>query len=129
MWNCASSRRPNLRSSRLFERWLYILKFADLYNDKEVPLPENLSQEEGITMALESMRRAYATDRVRALIEAREKAERDDLSRMQHSEATGKAKVGRAMLAKGLALTEVLELTGLSEAELTKLGGSDGAPQ
>ena len=40
-------------------------------------------------MALESMRRPYATDRVRALIEAREKAERDELSRMQHSRAEG----------------------------------------
>ena len=84
-------------------------------------------------MALESMRRAYATDRVRALIEAREKAERDELSRMQHSKAKGEAKttakLGRAMLANGLPPAQVAKLTGLSEAELTKLEGSDGAPQ
>ncbi len=60
-----------------FERWLYFLKFADLFGPEDQTLPENLAQEKGIAMALESMRRAYAKDPVREMIEAREKAEAD----------------------------------------------------
>ena len=120
-----SPTKPHELKTR-FEKWLYFLKFSDLYHEEGACLPENLSQEEGITMALESMRRAYATDRVRALIEAREKAERDELSRLQNAvakgiaegKAEGKADVGRAMLAKGVPLEQVLEWTGLSEAEI-----------
>lgn len=55
-----------------FERWLYFLKFADIYGPEDTVLPDNLAQEEGIAMALESMRRAYAKDPVKELIEARE---------------------------------------------------------
>ena len=65
-----------------FERWLFFLKFADLYGPEDTVLPENLAQEVGIVMALDSMRRAYAKDPIRELIEAREKAERDDLNRL-----------------------------------------------
>ena len=58
-----------------FEKWLYILKFSELYESE--PLPQNLLQEEGISMAIDSMKRAYATDEIREMILAREKAHRD----------------------------------------------------
>ena len=61
-----------------FEKWLYVLKFSDLYHTRE--LPENIKDEEGIQMAIDSMRKAYARDDIRAYIEAQEKADRDRAS-------------------------------------------------
>ena len=73
-----------------FERWLYFLKFADLFNAGEPALPETLAQEEGIPMAVDSMRKAYARDEVREMIEAREKAERDEVSRLHTARQEGR---------------------------------------
>ena len=61
-----------------FEKWLYVLKFSDLYHTRE--LPENIKDEEGIQMAIDSMRKAYARDDIRAYIEAQEKGDRDRAS-------------------------------------------------
>ena len=61
-----------------FEKWLYLLKFSDLYHDRE--LPENIKDEEGIQMAIDSMRKAYARDDIRYYIEAQEKADKDRAS-------------------------------------------------
>ena len=101
-----------------FERWLYFLKFADLYGPEDIVLPHNLQQEEGIVMALESMRRAYAKDPIRELIEAREKAERDDLNRLYTAKLDGKLEVARNLLAAGLDRETVLRAAGLNESDL-----------
>ena len=69
------------------QKWLYTLKFADIYYNQD--LPDNLAQEEGISMAIDSMRKAYARDDVRWRIEAQEKAERDELSRISYAEQQG----------------------------------------
>ena len=61
-----------------FEKWLYVLKFSDLYHTRE--LPDNIKDEEGVQMAIDSMRKAYARDDIRAYIEAQEKADRDRAS-------------------------------------------------
>lgn len=73
-----------------FERWLYFLKFADLFDVDEPALPETLAQEEGIPTAVDSMRKAYARDEVREMIEARVKAERDEISRLHHARQEGR---------------------------------------
>ncbi|MCW5871690.1 MAG: PD-(D/E)XK nuclease family transposase, partial [Candidatus Eremiobacteraeota bacterium] len=108
-----------------FERWLYFLKFADLYGPEGTVLPENLVQEEGIAMALESMRRAYAKDPVRELIEAREKAERDELNRLYtaklEGKLEGKLEMARALLAAGVDRETILNAAGLTATELDSL--------
>lgn len=124
-----------------FERWLYFLKFADLYGSKTVDLPESLVQEEGIQMSLERMRRAYARDEVRELIEAREKAERDEISRMRTAEARGLKKgterglkqgleqglergrreVALGLLRQGVAMEIIENATGLSRKQIEAL--------
>ena len=113
-----------------FERWLYFLKFADLYGEEDAYLPENLAQEEGIVMALESMRRAYARDPVRELIEAREKAERDELNRLHtarleginegklEGKLEGKVEMARSLLAAGVDRETMLKAAGLSISDL-----------
>lgn len=105
-----------------FERWLYFLKFADIYGPEDTVLPDNLAQEEGIAMALESMRRAYAKDPVRELSEAREKAERDELNRLYtaklEGKLEGKLEAAQAMLSLGIDLATVCEKLGLRPEEL-----------
>lgn len=101
-----------------FERWLYFLKFADIYAPEDTVLPDNLAQEEGIAMALESMRRAYAKDPVRELSEAREKAERDELNRLYTAKLEGKLEAAQAMLSLGIDLATVCEKLGLRPEDL-----------
>ena len=81
-------------------------------------------------MALESMRRAYSKDLVRELIEAREKAERDEINRIHHATKEGQSKgrleerliTGRRMLKLGLSVDVIQQSTGLTEAEIAALG-------
>ena len=106
-----------------FERWLYVLKFSDLYHNRE--LPENLKEEEGIQMAIDAMRKAYAQDEIRAVIEAQEKAKRDAVSRLSFAERKGREEgrkeVARRMLTLGLELDVITQATELSEQELAAL--------
>lgn len=69
-------------------------------------------------MALESMRRAYAAEPVRELIEAPEKAERDERDRIYTAKLEGKVEVVRNALAAGLDRGTILKLTGLSATGL-----------
>ncbi len=68
-----------------FEKWLHVLKFGDLYEGEPALLPEVLRQEEGIAMALESMRKAQASYEVRELIELRLKAQHDEATRLYYA--------------------------------------------
>lgn len=94
----------------------------------------NLAQEEGISMSLERMRRAYARDAVRELIEAREKAEHDEVSRLraarESGEAIGEARVRTAMvlglLRQGVAMDVIETATGMTREEIEALRGSLG---
>ncbi len=118
-----------------FERWLYFLKFSDLYEEHE--LPDDLAREEGISMALDSMRRAYANDPIRERILAQEKADRDERSRMEAAMdeglakglaegkaeglAEGKAEVARKMKGAGFDSKFIGEFTGLSQDDIDRL--------
>lgn len=76
-------------------------------------------------MALESMRRAYAKDPIRELIEAREKAELDDLNRLHtarlEGELKGKLEMARRLLAAGVDRETILGAAGLTAAEMDSL--------
>lgn len=129
----------NLRTP--FERWLHILKFSELYAKPGTELPENLREEEGISMAIETMRKAYARDEVRELIQMREKARLDYESGLATAHERGLEKgreegreeglekglergreeVARRMLARQTDRAFILEVTGLSEEELAAL--------
>jgi predicted transposase/invertase (TIGR01784 family) len=129
-------RKPQQLRTR-FERWLYLLKFSDNYAGGEAALPDNLMEEEGIAMAIDSMRKAYARDEVREMILAREKAERDWISRLEHAEKKGREKgraegreeggeerarrIARNLKAKGSSLEDIASVTGLSMSELEQL--------
>jgi len=106
-----------------------VLKFGDVYESGE-ELPESLNEEEGIPMALNEMRQAYASSEVRELIEARRKAAHDEATRLARArrqgeeagEAKGRAEskqeIARRMLAAGMSREVVIELTGLTANDL-----------
>ncbi|MBI4871702.1 MAG: Rpn family recombination-promoting nuclease/putative transposase [Candidatus Riflebacteria bacterium] len=72
-----------------FENWLHLLKFSELYGDESGPVPEVLAKEEGIEMLLGELRKLSASQQVRELIEAREKASHDLASRIETAELEG----------------------------------------
>lgn len=81
------------------EKWLHLLRFAELYEGDFEPLPDAIRSEEEMVMALDGMKKAYARDEVRELIEARLKAEWDEASRLGDATRKGLAEG----LAQGLA--------------------------
>ena len=74
-----------------FERWLHILKFGEIYESGSEPLPAELAQEEGIEMAIERMRTAWANDELREWIEFRDKARMDEKNRLEYARRAGLA--------------------------------------
>lgn len=116
-----------------FEKWLHILKFSKFYAQPGAALPENLQEEEGISMAIETMRKAYARDEVRELIQMREKAVRDYESGLEtalekgreegleQGLEKGREEIARRMLERGVERALILDVTGLSEKELANL--------
>jgi predicted transposase/invertase (TIGR01784 family) len=117
---------PALRTP--FERWLYFLKFSELYQSGLEALPAVLEKEDGIPMALKAIRKAYATDEVREYIEAVEKARRDEATRLAHAETKGqhegslkaRRKIAAKLLASGMDKATVLAMTDLKPEELPK---------
>jgi predicted transposase/invertase (TIGR01784 family) len=117
-----------------FEKWLYVLKFGELYESGLEILPESLQEEEGIPMALDAMRRAYATDEVRDMIEFREKALHDEATRIaralresrqegiEQGSVQGRREnalaIARNLLADGMDRDKVLMMTGLRPEDL-----------
>lgn len=73
----------------LFEKWLHVLKFSEFYNDERVEIPTTLAREEGIVMAIESMREASASQQVREIMEARLKAGWDEANRLEEAREKG----------------------------------------
>jgi predicted transposase/invertase (TIGR01784 family) len=64
------------------EVWLHTLKYANLYVLDDEPLPQALRTEEGVPMAIDALKDAYADQRVRAMIQLREKARWDENTRI-----------------------------------------------
>ena len=75
--------------------------------------------------SIETMRKAYARDEVRELIQMREKALRDYESGLETAQEKGREEgreeVARRMLTRGVERNLILELTGLSEDDLASL--------
>jgi len=119
---------PVSRVRTRFEKWLHMLKFGTRYPDLG-HLPPALADEEEIVMSLEQLRNVNADSIARERLEAREKWLRDHLSDLGDAReeglvqgrAEGRADIVRAMLAKGMAVAIVAELTGLSVAEIDTL--------
>lgn len=88
--------------------------------------------EEGIEMALDSMRRARASDEVRELIEARRRAEHELATRLEQATEEGRAagrdaalqETARRLIAAGVDPATVVDTTGLPPEVVESLGAS-----
>lgn len=73
-------------------------------------------------MAVDSMRRAYARDEVREMIEAREKAERDEVSRLNNARQEGRQEGLRTaaigMLNTGLSREQIVEALAVTREQV-----------
>ena len=69
-------RKAHRRLQSRLEKWLYVLRFGEMFASGE-PLPEELQQEEGIAMAMKELQQVNADARMRAILEQREKDARD----------------------------------------------------
>jgi len=120
-----------------FEKWLYLLKFSELYQDRLAPIPDALKTEEEIVMAIEAYRHAVADNYVKELIDFRRKASIDEASRLEEArrdaeargeargeakgEIKGKIEMARQMLHDGVDINTVIKYSGLPEEEIRKL--------
>ena len=108
------------------EKWLYVLKFGEMFTLQHEPIPLELKEDEDISMAIEEMRKAYATDEVKVMMEERLKALRDYNSGIanalaegeERGEAKGQAKaqleMAKKLEAKGMDDASILEVTGVN---------------
>ncbi len=134
LYKVRSDKPQELRTP--FERWLHVLKFGELYEAEQSPVPEALAREEGIEMALDGLRRARASDEVRELIEMRLKASHEWASQMEQAEREGLEKgrqegrqeghrekqleVAQRMRRAGMTTETIAQITGLTPEELDK---------
>ncbi|MCW5872094.1 MAG: Rpn family recombination-promoting nuclease/putative transposase [Candidatus Eremiobacteraeota bacterium] len=107
------------------EKWLHVLRFAELYESGVVPLPAPIQREEEMIMALDAMHNAYSDDEVRLLIEARLRAEWDENTRLHEAMEKGEAKgeavgeararleVAQKMAKSGIDAETILDITGV----------------
>ena len=93
-----------------FEKWLHVLKFGDIYECGQEPLPRELVTEEGIEMAIDRLHRAWANDELRDWIDFQSKARSDYASGMESSYQAGLEEGEAAGLERGLAQGEAAGL-------------------
>jgi len=128
-----------------FEKWLHFLKLGDLIVNKELPEIREMESEKEIKMALKYYKEYTADDKLKDMIEARKKAQRDEHARMhfaieqakEQARAEGKANGEAKGIEKGKAESKVeiaknlrnagvdkkiiLKTTGLSSEEFDKM--------
>ena len=92
-------------------------------------MPKELESDEFVKKAIESLRCGNSDRQVRELIDAREKYERDYISREVAAEDRGvrkgrreeKLEMAKKMKEKGTSIEFIQEVTGLSKKEIKKL--------
>lgn len=100
----SASKPDHLRTP--FEKWLHILKFSENYAASDEPLPANLQEEEGISMAIDSLKKACADDEVRELIRMRAMARKDYVTAINIARDDGREEGREEGLKEGLKQAE-----------------------
>ncbi|PCJ16193.1 MAG: hypothetical protein COB02_16725 [Candidatus Cloacimonadota bacterium] len=80
-----------------FEKWLYLLKFGDLYQKESDMIPKELLDEKGIPEAIQAMQYVNSDAHVRDLIESREKYEHDQASLKEFYEEESKKNLEKGL--------------------------------
>ena len=113
----------------LFEKWLNFIKYGEEY--KEIGhLPEELEKEKDIVMAMETYKVLTADEKFRYMAMDIEKARMDRGSEIANAREEGhalgikegifegKLETAHSMLKKGLSVSLITEITGLTEEEI-----------
>ncbi|MBF0548191.1 MAG: Rpn family recombination-promoting nuclease/putative transposase [Candidatus Riflebacteria bacterium] len=116
-----------------FEKWLHLLKFGKNYFFNEGDIPTELAEEEGVKMAISQFCLVNSNEHLRAAIEAREKAIRDEATRLktavekafkngeEKGQSNEKIETARKMIADGLDEQQIAKYTGLPNIEIRNL--------
>ena len=124
-------RRPARLRTRL-EKWLHILKYGEECVDSEKRIAPALLSEEGIAMAIKTLRAANADRETRELLEARAKARHDEASRLFDAREEGLREGRREtiirLLAGGISAEAVGRALGLTVDQVTALTVNSAAP-
>ena len=142
--------KPRKEMTRL-EKWLHVMKFSRDYVKMDVKIPEYLEDEENIVMAISELKRINANERMRVLMEAREKdkfvynlemntrlkegIEIGKAEGMEIGKAEGKAEgkeesrfeIAVRMFRLGIARETIMQATCLNEDELQKIIAGEDA--
>jgi predicted transposase/invertase (TIGR01784 family) len=125
--------------STRFERWLYLLKFGEIYKGGREELPKELKEEEGIPMAADAYQQMMSHEHFRLYLIERDMAKSDYISGLYDAREEGlqlgrkegiqqgiqQANIDNArnMLKDGINREMIKKYTGLSDNELDELAG------
>jgi len=106
------------------EKWWHILKFGELYNDRE-RLPGPLAEEEGVEMVMDKVKQVNRSPRMRALMEAHEKMRRDNENFLDdaivEAEERRNREIAKALKLEKVDAAAIARATGMSVAEIEAL--------
>ncbi|HOY67343.1 MAG TPA: Rpn family recombination-promoting nuclease/putative transposase [Candidatus Ozemobacteraceae bacterium] len=127
--------KPRGLQTRL-EKWLHMIRFAEMYENAK-SLPDELRTDEIFVRVLEELEHVNADERMRAILEQRDKEERTRITELNAAEKRGLEKgrekgreegreeerldVARKMLAEGFDISLIAKMTDMSIAEIEKI--------
>ena len=123
--------KPRGLQTRL-EKWLDIIKFGERYA-KAKSLPDELQSDEIIVKAFKELERVNADEKMRAILEQRDKEERSRLTELHAALKKGRAEgreegreeerldVARKMLVEGFEISLIAKMTDVPIAEIEKI--------
>jgi predicted transposase/invertase (TIGR01784 family) len=111
--------------STRFERWLFLLKFGEIYKGGKEGLPQELKEEEGIPMAADAYQRIMSDEHFRLYLIERDMAKSDYATRLYEARQEGMQEANlenaRKMLKDGLGLDMIKRYTGMSDDEINAI--------
>ncbi|HOY66157.1 MAG TPA: Rpn family recombination-promoting nuclease/putative transposase [Candidatus Ozemobacteraceae bacterium] len=107
--------KPRHLRSRL-EKWLHVLRFGEEYT-RNKSLPDELRTDEIMVRVLKELELVNADEKMRAILEQRDKEERTRKTELDAAEKKGREEgrehVARRMLAEGIDVPFIAKMTGL----------------
>ena len=123
--------KPRGLQTRL-EKWLDIIRFGEMYAEAK-SLPEELRTDDIIVRAFKELKRVNADERMRAILEQRDKEERSRITELNAALKKGREEgraegrdaghedVARKMLAEGIEISFIAKVTGLPVGDIERL--------
>ncbi len=123
--------KPRGLQTRL-EKWLDVIRFGEMYAEAK-SLPEELRTDDIIVRAFKELERVNADEKMRAILEQRDKEERSRITELnaalkkgreegrEEGREAGHEDVARKMLGMGLEISLISQATELSIADIERI--------